>query len=162
MLVAAAGPRHVIARPSIVLGDSRTGAIRGFDTIYAAFKLIAEGRVSRMPARACATLDFVPIDHVARGLVALARTVASVRSARCRWSAAAAASPIAGSAASSPRPVWGKRANRATRGRAIATIPRAPPLAPRASGNIAYATRMFNQAIIPILRVVASASRTAR
>ncbi len=71
----ATNPHHVIARPSIVVGDSRTGAIRSFDTIYAAFKLIAEGRVRQMPARADATLDFVPIDHVARGLVALAETM---------------------------------------------------------------------------------------
>ncbi len=75
-LVAAADPRHVIARPSIVVGDSRTGAIRSFDTIYAAFKLIAEGRVRHMPARADATLDFVPIDHIAAGLVALAEAMA--------------------------------------------------------------------------------------
>lgn len=78
----AATPRHVIARPSIVVGDSRTGAIRGFDTIYAAFKLIAEGRVRRLPARADATLDFVPIDHVARGLVALAETMQAAAGGR--------------------------------------------------------------------------------
>ena len=74
-LVAAASPRHVIARPSIVVGDSETGAIRSFDTIYAAFKLIAEGRVRFMPASGDATLDFVPIDHVADGLVALAEGI---------------------------------------------------------------------------------------
>ena len=74
-LVAAASPRHVIARPSIVVGDSRIGAIRNFDTIYAAFKLIAEGRIRQMPARADATLDFVPIDHVAGGLIALAEAM---------------------------------------------------------------------------------------
>ncbi len=74
-LVAASGLRHAIARPSIVVGDSETGAIRSFDTIYAAFRLIAEGRVRHMPARGDATLDFVPIDHVARGLVALAERI---------------------------------------------------------------------------------------
>lgn len=74
-LVAAASSRHVIARPSIVLGDSRTGAIRCFDTIYATFKLIAEGHVRHMPARSDATLDFVPINHVAAGLVALAEAM---------------------------------------------------------------------------------------
>lgn len=71
-LVAASGLRWAIARPSIVLGDSATGAIRGFDAIYAAFKLIATGRVRHMPANADATLDFVPIDHVAAGVVAIA------------------------------------------------------------------------------------------
>ena len=81
-LVAAASPRHVIARPSIVVGDSLTGAIRSFDTIYAAFKLIAEGHVRHMPARADATLDFVPINHVAAGLVALAERIEAAAGAR--------------------------------------------------------------------------------
>jgi nucleoside-diphosphate-sugar epimerase len=70
-LVRASGVPFVIARPSIVVGDSRTGAIRQFDTIYAAFKLIAEGRVRHMPVSEGATLDFVPLDHVAAGIVAL-------------------------------------------------------------------------------------------
>ena len=74
-LVQASGVPHAIARPSIVVGDSQTGAIRQFDTIYAALKLIAEGRVASMPARAEASLDFVPIDHVARGIVAIAETM---------------------------------------------------------------------------------------
>lgn len=71
-LVAAASARHVIARPSIVVGDWADGRIRTFDTIYAAFKLIAEGRIRQLPAHLDATLDFVPIDHVAQGLIALA------------------------------------------------------------------------------------------
>lgn len=61
-----------IARPSIVVGDSDTGAIRTFDRLYLAFKLVAEGRIRRMPASQGATLDFVPIDYVAEGIVALA------------------------------------------------------------------------------------------
>lgn len=71
-LVRASGVRWAIARPSIVVGESASGAIRQFDTTYAAFKLIAEGRVRHMPARKGATLDFVPVDYVAQGIVALA------------------------------------------------------------------------------------------
>lgn len=74
-LVRASGVPFAIARPSIVVGDSTTGAIRQFDTTYAAFKLIAEGHVRHMPARSGATLDFVPIDHVAGGLVDIARNM---------------------------------------------------------------------------------------
>ena len=81
-LVAAASPRHVIARPSIVVGEFATGAMRSFDTIYAAFKLIAQGRIRNMPARADATFDFVPIDHVAAGLVALAERIDEAAGAR--------------------------------------------------------------------------------
>lgn len=71
-LVRASGLAWAIARPSIVAGAHADGAIRQFDTTYAAFKLIAEGRVRHMPARAGASLDFVPVDHVAAGIVALA------------------------------------------------------------------------------------------
>ena len=76
-LIAASGLEWAIARPSVVVGDSTNGAIRTFDTIYAAFKLIAEGRVRHMAATADATIDFVPIDHVASGIVALAENVSA-------------------------------------------------------------------------------------
>lgn len=74
-LVASSGLGHAIARPSIVVGDSRTGAIRIFDTIYMVLRLIADGRIKQMPARPQATLDFVPIDHVAAGIAALVPTI---------------------------------------------------------------------------------------
>lgn len=62
----------VIARPGIIVGHSVTGAIRSFDSLYAAFRLVAEGRIRCLPATPDATLDFVPIDHVAEGIVLLA------------------------------------------------------------------------------------------
>ena len=71
-LVRASGLRHVIARPSIITGHSETGAIRSFDTIYALFRLMAQGRIAHIPASPDASFDFVPIDHVAAGIVALA------------------------------------------------------------------------------------------
>lgn len=74
-LVRASGVPFAIARPSIVVGESDSGRIRQFDTTYAAFKLIAEGRVQHMPARGDASLDFVPLDHVAAGIVALAHNM---------------------------------------------------------------------------------------
>ena len=81
-LVAASGLPWAIARPSVVVGDSRNGDIRTFDTIYAAFKLIAEGRVRHMAATTDATIDFVPIDHVAAGLVALAENMSAANGGR--------------------------------------------------------------------------------
>jgi nucleoside-diphosphate-sugar epimerase len=80
-LVRASNLRWAIARPSIVVGEHGSGAIRQFDTTYAAFKLIAEGRVRHMPARAGATLDFVPIDHVAKGIVTIAASLAATSGA---------------------------------------------------------------------------------
>lgn len=70
-LVRASGLRTAIARPSIVVGDHAGGRIRSFDTFYVILKLLAEGRLSAMPARAGATLDLVPLDHVADALAAL-------------------------------------------------------------------------------------------
>lgn len=81
-LVAASGLDWAIARPSVVVGDSATGAIRTFDTIYAAFKMIAEGRVRHMAATPDATIDFVPIDHVAGGIVALAEDMVAAKGGR--------------------------------------------------------------------------------
>ena len=71
-LVRAYPLRWAVARPSIVVGDHATGAIRAFDTIYQMLKLFAEGRVRAMPAAAGATLDLVPVDHVAGGIVEIA------------------------------------------------------------------------------------------
>ncbi|MCA1654151.1 MAG: SDR family oxidoreductase [Sphingomonadales bacterium] len=81
-LVTASGLSHAIARPSVVVGDSKSGAIRTFDTIYAAFKLIAEGRVRHMEASSGATIDFVPIDYVAAGIVALAENMTAADGGR--------------------------------------------------------------------------------
>ncbi|KLE34799.1 SDR family oxidoreductase [Aurantiacibacter luteus] len=71
-VVEASGLRFVIARPSIVLGDSATGAIRDFPSLCNVFRLMARGKVTRLPVAGGATFDCVPIDHVAEGLVALA------------------------------------------------------------------------------------------
>lgn len=57
-------PEACIVRPSIVVGEASTGRIRDFDTIYRAFKFIAEGRIKQVPVAPYATLNFVPIDHV--------------------------------------------------------------------------------------------------
>ncbi|MDY7098326.1 MAG: SDR family oxidoreductase [Pseudomonadota bacterium] len=65
-------PDAIIARPSIILGEFGSGTIRSFDTIYRAFKFIAEGYVNAVPVAPDATLNFVPIDHVVAGIVALA------------------------------------------------------------------------------------------
>ena len=81
-LVETSGVPFVIARPSIVVGDSGHGAIRLFDTIYAMLGLLARGRLRELPARAGATLDLVPIDHVAGGIVDLAEGWARARGRR--------------------------------------------------------------------------------
>lgn len=70
-LVRACDTPWAIARPGIVLGEYHSGRIRHFDALYLAFKLMAEGRIRQVPAGADATLGFVPVDHVAAGIVAI-------------------------------------------------------------------------------------------
>ena len=91
---AARGLPTVIARPSIVVGDSRDGTLREFANIYTVFRLIAEGRLRTLPGRADATLDLVPIDHVARGIVALVQGFEAARG-RSVHLVAATATPLA-------------------------------------------------------------------
>jgi nucleoside-diphosphate-sugar epimerase len=91
---AARGLPTVIARPSIVVGDSRDGTLREFANIYTVFRLIAEGRLRTLPGRADATLDLVPIDHVARGIVALVQGFEAARE-RSVHLVAATATPLA-------------------------------------------------------------------
>jgi nucleoside-diphosphate-sugar epimerase len=64
-------PAAIIARPAIIVGEAATGRIRSFDTIYRAFKFIAEGKITAVPALPTATLNLVPIDHVVSGIAAL-------------------------------------------------------------------------------------------
>ena len=94
MAAAARGLRTVIARPSIVVGDSRDGALREFGNIYAMLRLIAEGRLRTLPSTAGATLDLVPIDHVARGIVTLSNSFDRARG-RTVHLVAASATPLA-------------------------------------------------------------------
>lgn len=70
-VVASAGLPTVIVRPSIVLGDWATGAVRSFGTFYYLLKVLAEGRVTQMAAAPGATLDLVPVDYVVGGIMAL-------------------------------------------------------------------------------------------
>jgi 2-alkyl-3-oxoalkanoate reductase len=71
----AAGRTVAIARPSIVVGDSETGAIGVFGSIYGLIRLVAEGRISTLPAAPGATLNLVPIDHVIGGLTDIAENM---------------------------------------------------------------------------------------
>ena len=68
-LVRASGLRAAIARPSIIVGASDTGAIGRFENLYAFLRLIGAGRITLLPAIPDASLDLVPIDHVIGGLI---------------------------------------------------------------------------------------------
>ncbi len=78
-LVAASGVPFAIARPSIVLGDHASGAIREFPSLCNVFRLMARGKVGVLPARETATVNLVPICHVAEGIARIAERFAAAQ-----------------------------------------------------------------------------------
>jgi long-chain acyl-CoA synthetase len=61
----------VIARPSIIVGDSRTGATTSFKTLYWPLKIYAKYHWRTIPGYPDAVIDLVPVDYVADAAVAL-------------------------------------------------------------------------------------------
>jgi thioester reductase-like protein len=54
-----------VLRPSIIVGDSRTGRTSSFNVLYGPLKAFARGRIPAIPARRSAPVDIVPVDYVA-------------------------------------------------------------------------------------------------
>jgi nucleoside-diphosphate-sugar epimerase len=67
-----AGMPLQILRPSIVVGDSRTGRTSSFNVLYGPLKAFARGAVPAIPARRDSPVDIVPVDYVADRTVDLA------------------------------------------------------------------------------------------
>jgi long-chain acyl-CoA synthetase len=61
-----------IFRPGMIVGDSRSGVIKTFNTLYTPLRLYLTGRFSVSPARPDAKVNLVPVDYVARAVVKLA------------------------------------------------------------------------------------------
>ena len=62
----------VIARPSVVVGNSQTGITTSFKTVYWPLKVYASGRWRTVPGYPDTVIDLVPVDFVASGIVHLA------------------------------------------------------------------------------------------
>jgi nucleoside-diphosphate-sugar epimerase len=60
-----------VHRPSIVVGDSRTGKTGAFKVLYWPLKVIARGWLPIVPYDPDAQLDIVPVDYVTEALLAL-------------------------------------------------------------------------------------------
>jgi thioester reductase-like protein len=67
---AAALPVQVM-RPSIVVGDSRTGWTPAFNVLYWPLRAFARGSYPVLPASRTSPVDVVPVDYVADALLAL-------------------------------------------------------------------------------------------
>ena len=61
-----------IFRPSIVVGDERSGWTASFNVIYAPLRAYARGALPLIPARRSAPVDIVPVSYVAGSILALA------------------------------------------------------------------------------------------
>jgi thioester reductase-like protein len=61
-----------IYRPSIIVGDSRTGFTPHFKILYFPLKIAAKKIMPFFPCNMAAVLDSVPVDYVADGMAALA------------------------------------------------------------------------------------------
>ena len=62
-----------IFRPSIIVGDSRTGEVSEFNVIYPFMKLFAHGILSILPSRPENSFNIVPIDFVVEASLCIAR-----------------------------------------------------------------------------------------
>lgn len=61
----------VITRPSIIVGDSRTGETTSFKTLYWPLKIYVKYKWRTVPASPDGVIDIVPVDFVAEAVVAL-------------------------------------------------------------------------------------------
>jgi long-chain acyl-CoA synthetase len=60
-----------IFRPSMVIGDSKTGAIKTFNTFYFPLRLYLTGKMRLMPVSRSLRINVVPVDYVAKAVVQL-------------------------------------------------------------------------------------------
>jgi len=72
LVLGAANELHTtVYRPSIIVGDSRTGRTPHFRVLYDPFKWVIYGKTSLLPCRPDVRVDVVPVDYVCDALVAL-------------------------------------------------------------------------------------------
>jgi nucleoside-diphosphate-sugar epimerase len=70
-LVAASGLPATIARPSVVIGDSSTGAVARYQGLHWVVRGMLRNQVPILPVQPDARVDVIPVDVAARALVAL-------------------------------------------------------------------------------------------
>ncbi|MDD5646993.1 MAG: SDR family oxidoreductase, partial [Candidatus Bipolaricaulis sp.] len=60
-----------VLRPGMIVGDSTSGEVKTFNTVYAPLRLYLTGRLRVVPASASVRVNLVPVDYVAQAVVAL-------------------------------------------------------------------------------------------
>jgi long-chain acyl-CoA synthetase len=61
-----------IVRPAMIVGDSRTGDVKTFNTFYTPLRLFLSGKIRIFPASRRLRVNIVPVDYVADAIVRLA------------------------------------------------------------------------------------------
>lgn len=70
-IVRASGLPFSICRPGMIVGNSRTGRTRNFNTVYYVLKLMLQGKLRCLPVSPDQTVNVVPVDDVANRVVTL-------------------------------------------------------------------------------------------
>ncbi len=70
-IVRASGLPFVVCRPGMVVGHTKTGQTRNFNTVYYVLKLMLQGKMPFLPCKPTQTVNVIPVDEVARALVAV-------------------------------------------------------------------------------------------
>jgi long-chain acyl-CoA synthetase len=65
------GLPHSIFRPGMVVGDSESGYVKTFNTIYVLLRLYLNGKLRLMPVSPEVKINLVPVDYVADAVVKL-------------------------------------------------------------------------------------------
>lgn len=63
--------RLTIVRPGMIVGDSRTGAVKTFNTVYFPLRLYLSGKIRVVAVSPSLRLPLVPVDYVAGAVVTL-------------------------------------------------------------------------------------------
>jgi long-chain acyl-CoA synthetase len=61
-----------IVRPAMIVGDSRTGDVKTFNTFYTPLRMLLSGQLRIVPASRRLRVNIVPVDYVADAIVRLA------------------------------------------------------------------------------------------
>ncbi len=67
------GLRATLFRPSIIVGDSRTGETSSFKVMYWPLKIFSRGLIPIVPASRAGVVDMVPVDYVIAAIWELSR-----------------------------------------------------------------------------------------
>ena len=71
-LVRESGLAYSICRPGMIIGDSKDGWVKNFNTVYYVLKLLLQGKIRVLPVDKDMGLNVVPVDYVAESIVKIA------------------------------------------------------------------------------------------